>query len=31
MQLKSTHITQESDGELVVTGDLTIKGATRIV
>jgi polyisoprenoid-binding protein YceI len=31
MQLKSTHITLKSDGELVVTGDLTIKGVTRSV
>jgi len=31
MQLKSTHIALKSDGELVVTGDLTIKGITRSV
>ena len=31
MQLKSTHIALKSDGELVVTGDLTIKGVTRSV
>jgi polyisoprenoid-binding protein YceI len=31
MHLKSTHIAQKSDGELVVTGDLTIKGVTRSV
>jgi len=31
MQLKSTHIAVKSDGELVVTGDLTIKGVTRSV
>jgi polyisoprenoid-binding protein YceI len=31
MQLKSTHIALKSDGELVVTGDLTIKGETRSV
>jgi polyisoprenoid-binding protein YceI len=31
MHLKSTRITQKSDGELVVTGDLTIKGVTRSV
>ncbi len=31
MQLKSTHIARKSDGELVVTGDLTIKGVTRSV
>ncbi len=30
-QLKSTHIAQKPDGELVVTGDLTIKGVTRSV
>jgi len=29
MKLKSTHIAVKSDGELVVTGDLTIKGVTR--
>ena len=29
MQFKSTHIAQKSDGELVVTGDLTIKGVTH--
>ena len=31
MNLKSTHIALKSDGELVVTGDLTIKGVTRSV
>jgi len=31
MQLKSTHIAVKTDGELVVTGDLTIKGVTRSV
>jgi polyisoprenoid-binding protein YceI len=31
MQLKTTHIALKSDGELVVTGDLTIKGVTRSV
>ena len=31
MQLKSTHIARKSDGELVLTGDLTIKGVTRSV
>jgi polyisoprenoid-binding protein YceI len=31
MKLKSTHIAVKSDGELVVTGDLTIKGVTRSV
>src|SRR5271170_719727 len=31
MQLKSTHIALKSNGELVVTGDLTIKGVTRSV
>ena len=31
MELKSTHIALKSDGELVVTGDLTIKGVTRSV
>jgi polyisoprenoid-binding protein YceI len=31
MQLKSTHIAVQADGELVVTGDLTIKGVTRTV
>jgi len=31
MQLKSTHVAVKSDGELVVTGDLTIKGVTRSV
>ena len=31
MQLKSTHIALRSDGELVVIGDLTIKGITRSV
>jgi len=31
IQLKSTHIALRSDGELVVTGDLTIKGLTRSV
>ena len=31
MQLKSTHIALKSDGELVVTADLTIKGVTRSV
>lgn len=31
MQLKSTHIAVKSDGELTVTGDLTIKGVTRSV
>jgi polyisoprenoid-binding protein YceI len=31
MQLKSTHIALKSDGELVVAGDLTIKGVTRSV
>ena len=31
MHLKSTHIALKSDGELVVTGDLTIKGITRSV
>jgi polyisoprenoid-binding protein YceI len=30
-QLKSTHIAVKSDGELVVTGDLRIKGVTRSV
>jgi len=29
--LKSTHIALKSDGELVATGDLTIKGVTRSV
>jgi len=29
MNLKSTHIARKADGELVVTGDLTIKGVTR--
>ncbi len=31
MNLKSTHIAVKTDGELVVTGDLTIKGVTRSV
>jgi len=31
MQFKSTHIALKSDGEPVVTGDLTIKGVTRRV
>jgi len=31
MRLKSTHIALKADGELVVTGDLTIKDATRSV
>jgi polyisoprenoid-binding protein YceI len=31
MGLKSTHIALKSDGELVITGDLTIKGVTRSV
>jgi polyisoprenoid-binding protein YceI len=31
MQFKSTHIALKSDGELVVTADLTIKGVTRSV
>ncbi len=31
MQLKSTHVAVKPDGELVVTGDLTIKGVTRSV
>jgi len=31
MTLKSTHIAVKADGELVVTGDLTIKGVTRSV
>jgi polyisoprenoid-binding protein YceI len=31
MHLKSTHIALKSDGELVVTGDLTIKGVTHSV
>jgi polyisoprenoid-binding protein YceI len=31
MHLKSTHIALKSDGELVVTGGLTIKGVTRRV
>ena len=31
MQFKSTHIALKSHGELVVTGDLTIKGVTRSV
>ena len=31
MQLKSKHVALKSDGELVVTGDLTIKGITRSV
>jgi polyisoprenoid-binding protein YceI len=31
MLLKSTHIAQKSEGELVLTGDLTIKGVTRNV
>ena len=31
MKLKSTHVAVKSDGELVVTGDLTIKGVTRSV
>jgi polyisoprenoid-binding protein YceI len=31
MELKSTHIALKSDGELVVTADLTIKGVTRSV
>ena len=31
MRLKSTHIALKSDGEVVVTGDLTIKGVTRSV
>jgi polyisoprenoid-binding protein YceI len=31
MRLKSTHVAVKSDGELVVTGDLTIKGVTRSV
>ena len=31
MKLKSTHVALKSDGELVVTGDLTIKGVTRSV
>ena len=31
MHLKSTHIALKSDGELVLTGDLTIKGITRSV
>jgi polyisoprenoid-binding protein YceI len=29
MKLKSTHIAVKADGELIVTGDLTIKGVTR--
>jgi polyisoprenoid-binding protein YceI len=31
MQFKSTHIALKSDGEVVVTGDLTIKGVTHSV
>jgi polyisoprenoid-binding protein YceI len=31
MNLKSTHIAVKADGELVVTGDLTIKSVTRSV
>ena len=31
MQLKSTHIALQADSEIVVTGDLTIKGVTRTV
>jgi polyisoprenoid-binding protein YceI len=31
MQLKSTHIALKPDGEMAVTGDLTIKGVTRKV
>jgi polyisoprenoid-binding protein YceI len=31
MNLKSTHIALKADGEVVVTGDLTIKGVTRSV
>ena len=31
MRLQSTHIALKSDGEVVVTGDLTIKGVTRSV
>jgi len=31
MQFKSTHIALKSDGELIVTADLTIKGVTRSV
>jgi polyisoprenoid-binding protein YceI len=31
MQLKSTHIALQADGELVVSGDLTIKDVTRKV
>jgi polyisoprenoid-binding protein YceI len=31
MQLKSTHIALKSDGEVVVTGDLMIKGVTHSV
>jgi polyisoprenoid-binding protein YceI len=31
MRLQSTHIALQSDGELVVTGDLTIKSVTRTV
>jgi polyisoprenoid-binding protein YceI len=30
-QLKSTHIAKKADGELVLTGDLTIKGVTHSV
>ena len=30
-QLKSTHVALKSDGELALTGDLTIKGVTRSV
>jgi len=31
MKLKSTHVAAKADGELVVTGDLTIKGVTKSV
>ena len=31
MNLKSTHIALKADGEVLVTGDLTIKGVTRSV
>ncbi len=31
MQFKSTHIAPKSDGEVVITGDLTIKGVTHSV
>ncbi len=31
MQLKSTRIAQKEDGELALTGDLTIRGVTRSV